>query len=172
MDFKEIPTDVDFVISKSGVIKRKQVVTIRSNGRILRKKERVLKVETSQKGYKIVALCRNGIRKTKPIHRLVAITYLPNPKKLKEVNHKNGIKSDNRVENLEWCTRQQNIKHAYTLGLRNHRGENNSNAKLTRDEVETIREMASNGVCSKAISVGYNISMSSVYNIISKRTWL
>lgn len=54
--------------------------------------------------------------KSVAVHRLVALAFLPNPECYPEVNHKNGDKSDNRRENLEWCTRSQNMKHAYAIG--------------------------------------------------------
>lgn len=80
------------------------------SGRIKKIKPNLLKV-----GYFRVVLCKNNKPKSKLIHRIVAETFIPNPNNKSEVNHINGIKTDNRVENLEWATRSENEKHAYRV---------------------------------------------------------
>ncbi len=69
------------------------------------------------------------------VHRIVAEKYLPNPENKRTVNHINGIKSDNRVSNLEWNTNKENIKHAFETGL----SDSKHLRKLTMDEVREIR---------------------------------
>jgi hypothetical protein len=71
-------------------------------------------------GYTCVHLYKNGkkTRKVKTIHQLVAIAFIPNPNQLREVNHKNFIKHDNHLDNLEWVNRRQNVIHAIAAGRR------------------------------------------------------
>lgn len=70
-------------------------------------------------GYLKVHLYKNGVQYQPFIHRLVAETFLPKINGKTEVNHKNGIKTDNRVDNLEWCNRKENINHSLDMGLKN-----------------------------------------------------
>ena len=83
--------------------------------------EKILIHRLTKAGYCRVQLYKNGLSKDRYIHELVATHFLVNIDNYKEVNHKNGIKSDNRVENLEWCNRTQNGLHSYYV-LKNNAG--------------------------------------------------
>ena len=75
------------------------------------KRNKILRVRKSPRGYGQVNLSKRGVMKTHRVHRLVAAHFLPNPLNLPEVNHLNENKLDNRVENLEWCTRSHNVNY-------------------------------------------------------------
>ena len=72
---------------------------------------RMLKPGRNSHGYLTVGLYKNGKSKTKNVHRLVAETFIPNPKGFLEINHKDENKSNNEMSNLEWCTREYNINY-------------------------------------------------------------
>ena len=89
------------------------------------KKEIILKQSLIMK-YKCVSLSKNGEQKIFKVHRLVAEAFIQNPNNLPQVNHKDGNKENNFVENLEFCTASENVKHAYKIGLKkNKKGKEN-----------------------------------------------
>jgi hypothetical protein len=102
----------------------------------------------------------------KTLHGLVAAAYIPNPLNRKEINHINGIKDDNSINNLEWCTRSENLKHAHRTGL------TKGNAKLTTELVREIRRLYDDRELSrKQLAAKYNISYSTIIDICSRHTW-
>lgn len=80
-------------------------------------KEKIYKGYKVKNGYIYQTLLKNGKRKTFKLHRLVAETFIPNPDNKPQVNHIDGDKENNKVSNLEWVTRKENLNHAYKTGL-------------------------------------------------------
>lgn len=105
---------------------------------------KVLNKNRLRDGYEQVALCKDRKRDYEKVHRLVALTFIPNPDNKPQVNHKNGIKHDNRLENLEWVTPRENTMHAYNvLGIKHPhppRGTPSKQRKFTDEQVEAIRK--------------------------------
>lgn len=98
--------------------------------RFKRKEEKNLNPCKDKRGYLRIDLYKKGNRKNITIHRLVAIHFIPNPENKPEVNHKHGIKTDNRATELEWVTTSENEKHAYDTGLKKQKnGEAHHNSK-------------------------------------------
>lgn len=82
------------------------------------KEGKLMKQNLNWSAYPMINLYKNGKNKVHSVHRLVAQAFIPNPENKRTVNHINGIKTDNRVENLEWATDSENNKHAYSTKLR------------------------------------------------------
>ena len=105
----------------------------------------IMKPKTNRGGYYVIHICKNGIAKETTVHKVIALTFLTNPYNLSTVNHKNGIKTDNRLENLEWCSIQDNLKHALETGLRKCDGENNGRSVFNKDDIIKAKLMYNTG---------------------------
>lgn len=139
------------------------------------KTERLLTVDTKNHAYAKVLLSKNGCGKTLLVHRIVAKTFIPNPENKPEVNHKNGNKYDNRVENLEWMTCSENTKHAFDTGLAKVlRGTNNGNSKLTSEQITEIRTTYIRGDKNfgiRSLAKKFNVSEHTISRIVHLETF-
>ena len=103
----------------------------------------ILKGKINTHGYVEVTLSKKNVRKTARVHRMVAIAFIPNPEGKPQVNHRNGDRSDNRAENLEWCTASENMVHArdvlHHLGGKRKYIPIKPRRRFTDDEIRQIR---------------------------------
>ena len=129
----------------------------------------LIKSRTSSRYVRLV-LCKNGKASHHSLHRLIAITFIPNPENKPCVNHINGLKKDNRIENLEWCTNDENMNHAKGLDLFKS-GESNPNSKLTFEQVEYVRKNYVAGENGKEIARILKVNISTVYRIVKGEVW-
>ncbi len=126
---------------------------ISESGTIIRAKDSVLiQSQINQEGYHNVKLVNDeGVRKTVRVHRMVAITYIPNPDSLPEVNHLNG-KDDNHYKSLEWSSPSNNVLHSYATGLRPRtKGADSARAKYSEDTIHQICKLIEDGYRNKDI---------------------
>jgi hypothetical protein len=108
-------------------------------GRVRHVADKSIKYSKPDKiGYIYIQYKTKGEIKNLKVHRMVAKTFLVNPDSFPEVNHKDGVKSNNCVDNLEWCNRQANVAHGHALGLYNRKGTKNGRAVLTEDVVHAL----------------------------------
>ncbi len=151
-----------YLVSNLGNVRRVESVTNRKHGR-------------NSKGYSQVCLSVHGKQKNFLIHRLVASAFVWKPQDKTEVNHINGVKNDNRAENLEWVTSRENHLHAVKMGLSDFShmtGVNSICGKLTPEDVINIRKLrAVDKLKLRTIAEKYGVCKRSVQDIISFRNW-
>ena len=112
--------------------------------------------------------------KSRSVHRTIAEAFIPNPNSLPEVNHKDGNKANNSVENLEWCTRNENLRHAYAHGLRTAKGINNARCKLSANDVAYIKKNYIRGdkqYGAKALAVKFGVAHQTICAVVSGQNW-
>lgn len=167
------------------IIEMESFYSVSNYGRIVRKsrpvktkggernlKERYSKLQNNGRGYLALYVKINGKRTLLYIHRLVAMYFLENPFKLPEVNHKDGNKSNNNVDNLEWITREDNQKHASENNLIK-KGEACSYSKLNKNDVLAIRRLyrMNPGFNKCAVARKLNVRDTTIHKIINNQRW-
>lgn len=143
-----------------------------------------LKPATDKKGYKRVGLQLNGKLHTKKVHRLVAEAFIPNPENKPCVNHIDGNKANNVVENLEWVTHKENVKHAIdnnlfsfqtpekSVNIKPKKGELNGFSVLTERQVLEIRSKFKPRIYTREkLSEEYKVTTSCIKDVISRKSW-
>ena len=135
-------------------------------------KGKILLPFKSKWGYLIATFSNKQKHQKYSVHQLVAKAFIPNPQNKPDVNHINGIKTDNRLENLEWATKQENIGHSWNTGLitidQMPYGQSHHNSKLTEQDVREIRASAEKKT---ELAKRFNVTTSTIYYIRTCRSW-
>jgi len=136
-------------------------------------KKRIMMQFFNNKKYLNCHLSNTHKSKFVKVHRLVAKAFIQNPENKPEVNHKDGVKWNNVLDNLEWSTTAENVQHSYDTGLNQGRkGEKHHLSKLTEKQVLEIRQKHKFRIyTSKMLSIEYNISNSTVKRILRRELW-
>ena len=126
--------------------------------------------EKDIRGYKSVTLHDGERKRTIQIHRLVAMHFMSNPDNKPQVNHKDGDKSNNCVENLEWVTNSENIKHAWENNLKSQEGEKNPSSVASESLVKKILQRGKYASYTQ-MSKDYGLGKSTIEHILKRHTW-
>ena len=165
-DWRAIPGFPEYEASSLGRIRSVCRTINYSNGRVVHAKQRILK-PTKSSGYYSVNLSRNNKQKSTKVHVLVAAAFLgENPGGL-DVRHKNGCRTDNRAENLEYGTRSENVLDGYKIT-----GKTMVCQKLSPQKAEEIRSRNQNGVSQRRLAKEYGVSKSTISAILNRKIYV
>ena len=164
-----------YQISNHGRIKSLKRIVKHASGDV-ELKEKFKKPTVNSNGYYKTNLYKNGKETTVYIHRLIASAFIPNLDNKPQINHIDGVKTNNDLSNLEWVTQSENGLHAYNIGLRNVVSHSSSdprfktNVKLTKKQVLEIRKLKNN-ISTRKIAKMFNTSHVTVSMIRTGRIW-
>jgi hypothetical protein len=161
-----------YQISDLGRVKSVDRTKILPTGGLQHLPETIMKLHNN-KGYWIAKLSKKSKIFSAKVHRLVAQHFHENPENKPEVNHLNG-KDDNRAISLEWATKSENMQHSFRVGTHVSpacKGEKNGQSKLTREQVENIRNKYSNSSTRK-LAAEYGVSNILISKIVNNKIWL
>lgn len=160
-----------YQISSFGNIRSLDRIITNSFGIDKKYKGMIRKCRVGNKGYLYCNIWNNQTYKTVKPHRLVAIHFIPNPDNKPQVNHKDGNKLNNNVENLEWSTSKENINHAWENGLAISKvGDNMNGAILKEIDIPIIREL-SKSMTQQAIADIFKVNRATIQLVLYGKTW-
>jgi hypothetical protein len=133
--------------------------------------ERLAAPFVTKNGYLEVSPKNNGFRVKHLLHRLIGIAFVPGYRDGLTINHINGNKLDNRIENLEWVSLARNTQHQWEIGLVNLQGERQPGSKLTSKQVVYIRELLAKGIAAHTLAVVAGVSSSTIAFIRDGKRW-
>lgn len=170
-EWRDVENWNNFMISNMGRVyskKRKRLdIYEHSNYRI---GGMILKNTLTKSGYLVVSIFQDKRRILLKVHRMVATAFIPKVEGMDIINHKDGIKVNNKVENLEWCNQLHNNMHALKTGLRvNAMGEQSGVCNLKDKDILEAIKLHNSGISDKEIAIKYKISLSHFRNILRKK---
>ena len=149
--FRDIPNHTGYRVSNYG-----RMISCVGRG------QRILKQSNGSHGYKVLKL---GVGQVYSVARITATVFISNPLNKPEINHRNGIRHDNRIENLEWCTHKENMIHSVKTGLRKY--ENIKKSKnLTRKEINEIFNYRQYNISIKLLAKHYKRSPTTISQVL------
>lgn len=165
--WKTIPEAPFYSVSNYGRVRRDSPSKTHPAG--------LLKTGNLRNGYPYIALSNNGVSIKRSVHRLVAVAFIPIPPLCSgrnQVNHKNGVRTDNRAVNIEWVSASENIKHSFDcLGKKPTKGELNGCSKLTEADVVEIKALLQVGFTPRWLGSVFGVSRGAIFHIRSGATW-
>lgn len=159
-EWRIIPGHLNYMVSDMGRVKLLVPIATRKPG--------LINISTGKTGYQQVYVDKRSWA----VHILVMLAFVGERSEGIEVNHKNGVKDDNRLENLEYVTHLENIRHSFKMGLRpsSGKGQDHYSAKLTDDDIRKIRTLGDT-MSQAAIGRMFNVTGTTIWSILHNRSW-
>lgn len=173
IEYKDVPPV--YQVSNKGRVRRIEHMTETRNQfgvHKITRKEKLMSFCKNTNGYYMFRPQMDNKKGVHLVHRLVATAFIPNPEGKPCVNHRDSDRANNCVENLEWCTQQENSAHAASQGRMNSlKGEASNLSKLTEEEVSAIYKMCKGGKSQIQVSKLLGIPRPTIASIMQKVSW-